>query len=139
MTDNLNPSQRSKAMRAVKQKDSAPEKLVRSLCHQLGLRFLLHRRDLPGCPDLVFPKYKTCVFVHGCFWHQHLDCAKSKRPQTNAEFWNQNLDRNMARDAEVRALLSSLGWRVLTIWECQTKKLDILTSLVVTIPKTFRC
>ncbi len=135
MTDNLNPSQRSKAMRAVKQKDSAPEKLVRSLCHQLGLRFRLHRRDLPGCPDLVFPRYKTCVFVHGCFWHPHPACAKSKRPQTNTEFWNQKLNRNLARDVEVRERLSDLGWRVITIWECQAKMPDILMALVAKIGK----
>lgn len=136
MTDNLNPSQRSKAMRAVKQKDSAPEMLVRSLCHQLGLRFRLHRRDLPGCPDLVFPKYKTCVFVHGCFWHQHPGCAKSSRPRTNIEFWDRKLDRNIVRDAEVRERLNELGWRVFTIWECQTKNWDMLTLLVDEIRKS---
>jgi len=130
MTDNLNPSQRSKTIRAVKQKDSAPEKKVRSLCHQLGLRFRLHRKDLPGCPDLVFPKYRICVFVHGCFWHQHPNCIKSKRPQTNTEFWNQKLDRNIARDVEVRERLNELGWQVLTIWECETKQLDVLAALV---------
>ena len=135
MTDNLNPSQRSKTMRAVKQKDSAPEKQVRALCHQLGLRFRLHRKDLPGCPDLVFPKYRICVFVHGCFWHQHPNCTKSKRPQTNMEFWNQKLDRNIARDVEVRERLNELGWRVPTIWECETKQPDILTELVLRIRK----
>ncbi|WP_395667044.1 very short patch repair endonuclease [Methylocella sp.] len=111
---------RSATMRAVKSKDTRPERLVRSLAHRLGFRFRLHRADLPGSPDLVFPGRRAAVFVHGCFWHGH-DCRRGARaPKTNAAYWRAKIARNRARDETAAAALAALGWRVLTIWECET-------------------
>lgn len=120
--DKLNPSQRSSLMSAVKSKDTTPEILVRRALHKLGYRFRLHRKDLPGKPDIALPKHNLCIFVHGCFWHQHLGCPRAKRPTTNIEFWNSKLDGNIVRDAHDVAKLHELGWRVCIIWECETKK-----------------
>lgn len=108
-------------MRAVKGRDTGPEMIVRRAAHALGYRFRLHRRDLPGRPDLAFPRLKTAIFVHGCFWHGH-DCARGSRvPKTNTEYWRAKIARNMARDERVRAELGALGWKPLTIWECELK------------------
>ena len=112
---------RSAVMRAVKGRNTKPEMQVRRAAHALGFRFRLHRKDLPGSPDLVFPRLKTAVFVHGCFWHGH-DCARGSRaPKTNADYWRAKIARNMARDARVRDELEALGWAVETIWECELK------------------
>lgn len=112
---------RSAVMRAVKGRDTNPEMQVRRAAHALGFRFRLHRKDLPGSPDLVFPRLKTAVFVHGCFWHGH-DCARGARaPKTNADYWRAKIARNVARDARVRGELEALGWAVETIWECELK------------------
>lgn len=108
-------------MAGVRSRDTKPELLVRSLLHRLGYRFRLHRSDLPGKPDIVLPKYKTVLFVHGCFWHQHRDCPASARPTSNVEYWNKKLDSNVKRDVASKAKLEDLGWRVLTVWECETK------------------
>lgn len=108
-------------MRAVRSKNTKPEILVRSLAHQLGYRFRLHRKDLPGRPDMVFPKRKAVIFVHGCFWHGH-DCEKGmRRPSVNQAFWNAKLDANKVRDIAAVAALQEQGWSVLIIWECETK------------------
>jgi DNA mismatch endonuclease (patch repair protein) len=108
-------------MRAVKGKDTRPEKAVRSLLHAMGYRFRLHRRDLPGCPDVVLPGRRAAVFVHGCFWHGH-DCARGDRPpKNNAEYWRRKRAGNVARDAKRRAELAALGWRVLVVWECEIR------------------
>lgn len=108
-------------MRAVKSRDTKPELLVRRAAHALGYRFRLHRKDLPGSPDLVFPSRKKVIFVHGCFWHGH-DCARGARmPKTNAEYWQAKIARNVARDARVRAELESQNWRALVLWECELK------------------
>ena len=124
--DTLTPTQRSALMTLVRSKDTRPERIVRRLAHQLGYRFRLHRRDLPGSPDLTFPARRAVVFVHGCFWHQH-DCPRgARRPRTNAEYWSAKLDRNVARDATARGQLEDLGWRVLVIWECETRDADTL-------------
>lgn len=109
-------------MRAVRRQNSSPELLVRRAAHALGLRFRLHRKDLPGTPDLVFPKYKTCVFVHGCFWHRHSDCPKTTTPKSNVVFWTSKFRSNMARDERCRKELFRLGWRVVVIWECEAKE-----------------
>lgn len=112
---------RSAVMRAVKGRNTKPEMQVRRAAHALGFRFRLHRKDLPGSPDLVFPRLKIAVFVHGCFWHGH-DCARGARaPKTNADYWRGKIARNMARDARVRDELEALGWAVETIWECELK------------------
>lgn len=107
-------------MAAVKGRDTNPEKLVRSMLFRQGFRFRLHRRDLPGKPDIVLPRYRTIVFVHGCFWHGH-DCRKGRqRPRTRPAFWQSKLDGNMARDRANQAALAALGWKVFTVWTCQT-------------------
>ena len=118
-------------MSRVKGRDTQPEKLVRSLLHQLGYRFRLHRGDLPGKPDIALPKYRKAIFVHGCFWHQHPGCQRAKRPSSNEEFWNDKLDRNVARDRKNRKELKKLGWSHLIVWECKTKDIDILRDQLI--------
>lgn len=121
---------RSENMARIRSRDSKPELTVRSLAHSMGFRFRLHRRDLPGAPDLVFPGRRRIILVHGCFWHQH-DCARGrKQPSTRREYWGPKLARNVARDAKVQAELRSLGWHVLVIWECETKDVGKLSRLI---------
>ncbi|QGP77768.1 DNA mismatch endonuclease Vsr [Sphingomonas sp. CL5.1] len=117
MADHMTPEQRSRAMSRVGGKDTAPELYVRRALHAVGLRFRLHRRDLPGKPDMVLPRHRTVVLVHGCFWHGH-DCPRGARPQSNQEFWAAKLDRNIDRDHSTRIRLEALGWHVETVWEC---------------------
>src|ERR1700681_1327874 len=115
------PEVRRRTMQAVKSKDTAPEMTVRRLAHRLGYRFRLHRKDLPGKPDLVFPKLHKAIFVHGCFWHGH-DCARGARvPKANRDYWVAKVARNRARDAAALAALARSGWRVETVWECEMK------------------
>lgn len=122
MADRFTGSERSAVMRAVKSRDTKPEMVVRRAAHALGYRFRLHRKDLPGSPDLAFPRFKKAIFVHGCFWHGH-DCARgARKPKTNAAYWEQKIARNKARDARVRGELAALGWESLTIWECELKR-----------------
>ncbi|MGV3576325.1 MAG: very short patch repair endonuclease [Devosia sp.] len=104
-------------------KDTKPELVVRRGLHAAGIRFRLHRGDLPGRPDLVLPKYRAVIFVHGCFWHRHEGCANFRLPKTNTEFWRQKIDRNVERDHEAIVKLKKLGWRVLIVWECETRQL----------------
>jgi DNA mismatch endonuclease (patch repair protein) len=106
-------------MSRIKGRDTVPEKRVRSLLHRLGFRFSLKRKDLPGRPDIVLPRRRIAVFVHGCFWHRHKDCSNSVLPKTRPEFWLAKLNGNVERDARNAAALKGLGWRVLTIWECE--------------------
>ena len=106
-------------MRAIRSKGTRPEKAVRSLVHRLGYRFRLHRRDLPGKPDLVFPSRRKVIFVHGCFWHQHEGCEGSHLPKSNTEYWIPKLKRNKSRDAEHVVALKAAGWECLVLWECQ--------------------
>ncbi|MEW6595843.1 MAG: very short patch repair endonuclease [Thermodesulfobacteriota bacterium] len=113
-------------MSRVSGKNTKPEIAVRSFLHNLGYRFRLHRKDLPGNPDITLPKHKKVIFVHGCFWHGHKDCSRSKRPTTNEEFWRNKLDKNIERDkANVNALKKS-GWEVLTVWTCEVNNTDKL-------------
>ena len=107
-------------MSRVRTRDTQPSIIVRSTLHRLGFRFRLQTSDLPGKPDIVLPRFRTAIFVHGCFWHQHQGCPKSKRPKTNLEFWNAKLDRNITRDSENYANLSSQYWKSLVIRECET-------------------
>lgn len=121
MADSLTSEQRSACMRAVRSKDTAPERAVRSILHHLGYRFALHRADLPGRPDIVMPVRRVVVFVHGCFWHGH-SCGQGRRaPSTNARYWKLKILRNRARDRRVLTALRRLGWRVLVVWECQIR------------------
>jgi DNA mismatch endonuclease (patch repair protein) len=116
------PAERSRIMRAVKSRDTAPELTVRRITHRMGFRFSLKRDDLPGKPDLALPKYRAAIFVHGCFWHGHRCRRGARAPKTNAEYWRGKIARNRARDRRVAAELRSRGWRVLAIYECQLKR-----------------
>ncbi|NWG75487.1 MAG: DNA mismatch endonuclease Vsr [Rubrivivax sp.] len=118
MADTLTTEQRSKRMRGIRQKDTSLELLVRKELHRRGLRYRLGGRGLPGRPDLVFPKHKAVVFVHGCFWHAH-DCRLGKRPASNVGFWEQKALANRERDARKEAELRALGWRVFVVWQCE--------------------
>ena len=131
MTDNLSPEQRRKTMASVKSKDTTPEMRVRRLVHAQGLRFRLHREDLPGKPDLTFPRFNKLIFVHGCFWHGHEGCEASKRPASNTEYWNKKLERNRTRDKANQARLRALGWKPLIIWECQTRDREELRRIIL--------
>jgi DNA mismatch endonuclease (patch repair protein) len=117
-------------MQAVKSKDTAPEMAVRRLAHRMGYRFRLHRKDLPGKPDLVFPRLHKVLFVHGCFWHGH-DCARGARvPVQNRAYWTNKIARNQHRDKTAQASLRALGWNVLVIWECETRNEDALRKRI---------
>ena len=119
--DRLTPERRSWLMSRVKAKDTWPELIVRRKAHALGLRFRLHRKDLPGTPDLVFPKYRAVVFIHGCFWHRHAGCPKAGMPKSRVRFWKEKFARNVKRARRDVRRLSNLGWSVSVIWECETK------------------
>ena len=118
---------RSDIMRAVKRANTAPEIIVRQVLHAFGLRFRLHRRDLPGSPDVVLPRFRTVIFVHGCFWHRHPDCRYTTTPKTRQEYWLPKFAANIERDLRKEAQLQALGWRVLLVWECETKQREELT------------
>ena len=120
--DNLSPSERSETMARVQSKHTRPELLVRKVVSALGQRYRLHAKDLPGCPDLVFRKLRKAIFVHGCFWHRHSNCALARLPKSRLDFWGPKLEGNKARDQRNRRALAKLGWKVLTVWECQLKK-----------------
>lgn len=128
MADVFDPAQRSRIMARVRDRDTTPEKAVRSLLHRLGYRFRLHRKDLPGKPDIVLPKHRAVILVHGCFWHQHPGCKAAKRPASNTEYWTRKLDRNVVRDEHNLAQLAYLGWRVLVVWECELRDADRLQA-----------
>lgn len=131
MTDTVDRATRSRIMQAVKSKNTSPEKAVRSLLHALGYRYRLHCRDLPGCPDIVFPGRKTAIFVHGCFWHGH-DCPRGRRePESNAEYWRKKRAANAERDRKVLLVLSELGWRAMIVWECEIRDKKQLASRLV--------
>lgn len=117
--DTLTPAERSARMALVRAKDTKPELLVRRLVHGMGYRYRLHRRDLPGTPDLVFPGRSKVIFIHGCFWHRHAGCALARLPKSRGDFWLPKLTANAERDARNVRALRQLGWGVLTIWECQ--------------------
>jgi DNA mismatch endonuclease (patch repair protein) len=119
--DRISPKRRSKNMRKIKSKNMAPEVNVRRMVHGLGYRFRLHRKDLPGKPDLVFPSRHKVIFVHGCFWHQHTGCREGRVPGSNTGYWKPKLTRNVERDMENLAQLKSVGWKALVIWECEIK------------------
>ena len=108
-------------MARIRGRDTAPELTVRSISHGLGFRFRLHRKDLPGRPDLVFPRHRLAVFVHGCFWHRHSGCRYAYTPKSRIAFWTEKFAHNVARDRRNEEALRNLGWRVLLIWECETR------------------
>lgn len=136
MTDRLSREARSKLMSRVRNRNTSPELAVRSVLHSLGYRFRLHRRDLPGTPDIVLPKHRLAVFVHGCFWHGHPGCPRAKRPSDNESFWRAKIQANMVRDDGSVARLRYMGWRVLVIWECETRDMNVLRALLtVKVPE----
>lgn len=124
--DSISPQKRSWVMAQVKGRDTRPEMAVRSLLHRMGYRFRLHRKDLPGKPDIVLPRFRTAIFVHGCFWHRHAGCKRASMPTSNVAYWQHKFERNVARDAAHKAALEKAGWRVLVVWECELKDLATL-------------
>jgi DNA mismatch endonuclease, patch repair protein len=124
VTDVHTQEQRSRNMAAIRDRNTKPEMRVRTLLHSLGYRFRLHSKILPGKPDIVLPKHKTIIFVHGCFWHCHNCRWGTVVPKTRAEFWSNKRQGNVERDGKKKAALEALGWRVMTIWECQTRELE---------------
>jgi DNA mismatch endonuclease (patch repair protein) len=131
MTDRISAETRSRLMSRVKNRNTAPELIVRRTLHRMGYRFRLHCKNLPGHPDITLPRYKKVIFVHGCFWHGH-DCPRGKRPTTNQAFWDKKIDRNIERDAKAVAALVEAGWNVLVLWDCQVKQPELLTTLLST-------
>lgn len=111
--------ERSALMARVGQKDTKPELVVRRALHRLGFRFRLHRRDLPGRPDIVLPKYRTAIFVHGCFWHRHPGCRRTTTPKTRTAFWRGKFEANILRDRKATEALEAAGWKVIVVWECE--------------------
>jgi DNA mismatch endonuclease (patch repair protein) len=124
--DRLTPEERSRNMSKIRSGDTRPERQVRSLLHRLGYRFRLHRRDLPGTPDIVLPKYRTVIFVHGCFWHRHPGCKYAYTPKSRISFWQDKFAANIARDEKVRAALAEMGWRAIVVWECELRHSDLV-------------
>ena len=128
MVDTLTKEARSKLMARVRQKDTSPEVRLRKQLHATGLRYVLHPASLPGRPDLVFPKYQIAIFVHGCFWHGH-NCRAGRPPTSNQSYWTEKIAANRARDARKATALRALGWRVATVWECQTKGVRLVQTV----------
>lgn len=129
--DRVPQEKRSEMMSRVRGKDSRPEMILRRLVSYLGYRYRLHRKDLPGKPDLVFPGRKKAIFVHGCFWHRH-DCTAGRQiPKSRQEFWVPKLARNAGRDKEVQEMLHKMKWGVLVVWSCQLKEMDRLESILI--------
>lgn len=124
------PMSRSENMSRIGHRDTAPETAIRKALHRAGYRYRLHRKDLPGRPDLTLPKHRAVIFVHGCFWHGHHGCQNFRIPKTNAAFWRDKIGRNTERDREVAGKLMALGWRVLIVWECATsaKRVEVTAS-----------
>lgn len=128
--DVVSPEKRSRMMAGIKGKNTKPEMVVRKLVHSMGFRFRLHRKDLPGSPDIVLPRLKKAIFVHGCFWHRHQGCKFAYTPKSNTEFWLAKLDANMRRDTAALQALAALGWEILIVWECEVSNLPALTTKV---------
>jgi len=125
--------QRSRNMSAIKSKNTKPEIAVRKLLHSMGYRFRLHRKDLPGSPDIVLPKYKIVIFVHGCFWHRHENCKYASNPKTRKEFWESKFKANVKRDFEIQEKIKNIGWHFVVIWECETKNIENLRDKIIDV------
>lgn len=125
--DIVSPEKRSRMMAGIKGKNTRPEMLVRRLVHGMGFRYRLHRKDLPGSPDLVFPRLRKVIFVHGCFWHRHPGCGLAYTPKSNTQFWLEKLEANTRRDARSLKALDALGWEILIVWECEVSDLPSLS------------
>jgi DNA mismatch endonuclease (patch repair protein) len=129
LADVVDPATRSRMMRGIRGQDTQPELAVRRYLHAAGLRFRLHDKRLPGRPDIVLPKFKTVILVHGCFWHRHEGCPYATTPSSRRDFWGRKFALNVQRDAENVKALQAVGWTVITIWECQARDLQILDEL----------
>ena len=134
--DNLTRERRARLMSRVRSKNTEPEMSVRRIAHSMGFRFRVHRRDLPGRPDIVFPKYRAVVFVHGCFWHRHPGCMKATIPKSNMQFWIEKFERNMQRDSRQTQRLRDAGWKVVVVWECQVAELEEVRGALRGITQT---
>lgn len=133
MVDVVDPSVRSRMMAAIRGRDTSPELLVRQYLHRAGLRFRVHRKTLPGRPDIVLTQHRAVVFVHGCFWHRHEGCRFTTTPATRSDFWQDKFGRNVARDEQKSGLLRAAGWRVFTIWSCEANNSEALDRLFFSI------
>ena len=130
MTDIYEPRKRSEIMSRIRGRGTKPEIIVRRIAHRLGYRFRLHRKDLPGRPDMVFPRHRVVIMVHGCFWHRHPGCKHASTPKTRESFWKNKLEDNVARDRRNETALRELGWRVMVIWECETKDREAVADRI---------
>ena len=128
MVDHLTPDERSRNMAAIRSKNTKPELIVRSILHKEGYRFRLHRKGLPGSPDIILKKYQTIIFVHGCFWHRHKGCKDCTTPKTRTDYWVDKFRKNVDRDKKNEEQLKTLGWKVLVIWQCEIKNKDKLLA-----------
>lgn len=126
--DIISEERRSWNMSRIRGKDTKPEIIVRSMLHIMGYRFRLYRKDLPGKPDIVLPKYNTAIFVHGCFWHRHKGCKYAYKPKSRVDFWNAKFDETVVRDSRNREQLKATGWNVKIIWECETTNIEMLAA-----------
>lgn len=129
MVDTLTPEQRSERMSRIRSKDTSPEVALRKALHALGLRFRLHDKRLPGKPDIVLPRFKAVVLVHGCFWHRHQGCSVATLPKSNTAFWQQKFDLNVQRDQRNFEELNKMGWKIITVWECEINSFDKLRKI----------
>jgi len=135
--DIWNKKKRSEVMRRIKGKNTKPEMILRSKLFMLGFRFKIHEKNLPGKPDIVLPKYKTAIFVHGCFWHYHKDCNEGRIPSSNSRFWKEKLENNTLKDQKHINALKSECWKVIVVWECEIeKKIDVVTKKILTALKS---
>ncbi len=134
--DSSDSAARSRNMAAIRGRDTSPELKVRRLLHRLGYRFRLHRRDLPGSPDIVLSKHKTVVFVHGCFWHRHPGCHYATTPKTREEFWSSKFEKNIERDHRQQQKLHEMGWSVMVVWECELADMPSLTARLARIGRS---
>lgn len=126
--DNLSKDERSERMSRIRSRDTGPEMIVRRLVHGMGFRYRLHVRGLPGVPDMVFPRLRKIIFVHGCFWHQHPGCGR--QPKSRLDFWTKKLSQNRRRDLRNQQILRSMGWQILIVWECQLKRAVLRARLL---------
>lgn len=135
MADNLSKETRSYNMSRIRSKNTRPEMLVRKFLHSEGYRYRLHVKDLPGKPDIILPKYKAVIFIHGCFWHSHQNCKYSVTPKSNLAYWIPKLERNITKDAENETKLLQMGWNIIKIWECALKPKHIVETLQKLVSK----
>lgn len=136
MADRITPEERSRNMSAIKSRDTTPEEIVRKYLFAHGFRYRKNVKTLPGTPDIVLPKYRTVIFVNGCFWHKH-NCKRFRWPKSNAEFWREKITKNVERDLKNNEALENAGWEVLTVWECEIKenKDDVMNEIITSLRK----